>query len=95
MNIYFKRYDSTLNQKFDEMVKNGQISTRGLKANANKSHNRIASPNAPTTKIGFIISPPIIYSLCKYATNLLTLTSEDLTYFPRSQFPFHVRYRAI
>lgn len=34
MNIYFKRYDSTLNQKFDEMVKNGQISTRGLKANA-------------------------------------------------------------
>lgn len=34
MNIYFKRYDTTLNQKFDEMVKNGQISTRGLKANA-------------------------------------------------------------
>ena len=34
MNIYFKRYDSTLNQKFDEMVKKGQISTRGLKANA-------------------------------------------------------------
>ena len=34
MNIYFKIYDSTLNQKFDEMVKNGQISTRGLKANA-------------------------------------------------------------
>lgn len=34
MNIYFKKYDSTLNQKFDEMVKNGQISTRGLKANA-------------------------------------------------------------
>ena len=34
MNIYFKRYDSTLNQKFDEMVKNGQISTRGLKSNA-------------------------------------------------------------
>lgn len=34
MNIYFKRYDSTLNQKFDEMIKNGQISTRGLKANA-------------------------------------------------------------
>ena len=34
MNIYFKRYGSTLNQKFDEMVKNGQISTRGLKANA-------------------------------------------------------------
>jgi len=34
MNIYFKRYDSTLNQKFDDMVKNGQISTRGLKANA-------------------------------------------------------------
>lgn len=34
MNIYFKRYNSTLNQKFDEMVKNGQISTRGLKANA-------------------------------------------------------------
>ena len=34
MNIYFKRYDSTLNQKFGEMVKNGQISTRGLKANA-------------------------------------------------------------
>ena len=34
MNIYFKRYDSTINQKFDEMVKNGQISTRGLKANA-------------------------------------------------------------
>ena len=28
------RYDTTLNQKFDEMVKNGQISTRGLKANA-------------------------------------------------------------
>ncbi len=34
MNIYFKRYNSTLNQKFDEMVKNGQISTRGLKSNA-------------------------------------------------------------
>lgn len=34
MNIYFKRYDSTLNQKFDEMVKSGQISTRGLKSNA-------------------------------------------------------------
>lgn len=34
MNIYFKRYDSTLNQKFDEMVKNGQISTRSLKSNA-------------------------------------------------------------
>ena len=34
MNIYFKRYDSTLNQKFDEMVKNSQIFTRGLKANA-------------------------------------------------------------
>ena len=34
MNIYFKRYNTTLNQKFDEMVKNGQISTRGLKANA-------------------------------------------------------------
>lgn len=34
MNIYFKIYDSTLNQKFDEMVKNGQIFTRGLKANA-------------------------------------------------------------
>ena len=34
MNIYFKRYDTTLNQKFDEMVKNGQISTRGLKAYA-------------------------------------------------------------
>ena len=34
MNIYFKKYDSTLNQKFDEMVKNGQISTRGLKSNA-------------------------------------------------------------
>ena len=34
MNIYFKRHDSTLNQKFDEMVKKGQISTRGLKANA-------------------------------------------------------------
>ena len=34
MNIYFKRYDSTLNQKFDEMVKKGQISTRGLKSNA-------------------------------------------------------------
>ena len=34
MNIYFKRYDSTLNQKFDKMVKSGQISTRGLKANA-------------------------------------------------------------
>ena len=34
MNIYFKRYDSTLNQKFDEMVKNGQISTRGLKSNS-------------------------------------------------------------
>ena len=34
MNIYFKRYDSTFNQKFDEMVKSGQISTRGLKANA-------------------------------------------------------------
>ena len=34
MNIYFKKYNSTLNQKFDEMVKNGQISTRGLKANA-------------------------------------------------------------
>lgn len=33
MNIYFKRYDSTFNQKFDEMVKSGQISTRGLKAN--------------------------------------------------------------
>ena len=34
MNIYFKRYDLTLNQKFDEMVKKGQISTRGLKSNA-------------------------------------------------------------
>ena len=34
MNIYFKRFDSTLNQKFDEMIKNGQISTRGLKSNA-------------------------------------------------------------
>ena len=34
MNIYFKRYDCTLNQKFDELVKSGQISTRGLKANA-------------------------------------------------------------
>ena len=34
MNIYFKGYDSTFNQKFDEMVKSGQISTRGLKANA-------------------------------------------------------------
>ena len=34
MNIYFKRYDSTLNQKFDEMVKKGQISTRGLKSYA-------------------------------------------------------------
>lgn len=34
MNIYFKRFYSTLNQKFDEMVKNGQISTRGLKSNA-------------------------------------------------------------
>ena len=34
MNIYFKRYDSILNQKFDEMVKKGQISTRGLKSNA-------------------------------------------------------------
>ena len=34
MNIYFKKYDSTLNQKFDELVKNGQISTRGLKSNA-------------------------------------------------------------
>ena len=34
MNIYFKRYDSTINQKFDEMVNNGQISTRGLKSNA-------------------------------------------------------------
>ena len=34
MNIYFKRYNSTLNQKFDKMVKSGQISTRGLKANA-------------------------------------------------------------
>ena len=34
MNIYFKKYDSTLNQKFDELVKKGQISTRGLKANA-------------------------------------------------------------
>ena len=33
MNIYFKRYDSTLNQKFDEMIKNRQISTRGLKSN--------------------------------------------------------------
>lgn len=40
MNIYFKRYDSTLNQKFDEMVKNGQISTRGLKSNA-KIYNEI------------------------------------------------------
>ena len=30
MNIYFKRYDSTLNQTFDKMVKSGQISTRGL-----------------------------------------------------------------
>ena len=34
MNVYFKRYDCTLNQKFDEMVKTGQISTRGLKNNA-------------------------------------------------------------
>ena len=34
MNIYFKRFNSTLNQKFDELVKSGQISTRGLKANA-------------------------------------------------------------
>ena len=34
MNIYFKRYDCTLNQKFDEMIKSGQISTRGLKSNA-------------------------------------------------------------
>ena len=34
VNIYFKRYGSTLNQKFDEMVRSGQISTRGLKANA-------------------------------------------------------------
>ncbi len=34
MNVYFKRYDCTINQKFDEMVKSGQISTRGLKANA-------------------------------------------------------------
>lgn len=34
MNIYFKRFDSTLNQKFNEMIKNGQISTRGLKSNA-------------------------------------------------------------
>ena len=34
MNVYFKRYDCTLNQKFDEMVKSGQISTRGLKTNA-------------------------------------------------------------
>lgn len=25
MNIYFKRYDTTLNPKFDEMVKNGQF----------------------------------------------------------------------
>ena len=40
MNIYFKRYDSTLNQKFDEMVKKGQISTRGLKSNA-KIYNEI------------------------------------------------------
>ena len=34
MNIYFKRFNSTLNQKFDELVKSGQISTRGLKTNA-------------------------------------------------------------
>ena len=34
MNIYFKRDDYTFNQKFDEMVKSGQISTRGLKTNA-------------------------------------------------------------
>ena len=34
MNIYFKKYDSTLNQKFDKMVKNSKISTRGLKSNA-------------------------------------------------------------
>lgn len=34
LNIYFKKYDCTLNQKFDEMVKTGQISTRGLKNNA-------------------------------------------------------------
>lgn len=34
LNIYFKKYDCTLNQKFDELVKSGQISTRGLKANA-------------------------------------------------------------
>mgnify|MGYP004532116533 CR=1 FL=1 len=34
LNIYFKKYDCTFNQKFDELVKSGQISTRGLKANA-------------------------------------------------------------
>ena len=40
MNIYFKRYDCTMNQKFDEMLKNNQISTRGLKSNA-KIYNEI------------------------------------------------------
>ena len=93
-----KIFDNIVFQAIEKGLVGGKIlysDSTHIKANANKSHNRIANPNAPPIKIGFIPSPPIIYSLCKYATNLLTLTSEDLAYFPRSQFPFHVRYRAI
>ena len=32
--LYYKNYDTTLNEKVKEMIGNGQISLRGLKDNA-------------------------------------------------------------
>ena len=73
MNIYFKRYDSTLNQKFDEMVKNGQISTRGLMSIFSGSYGSLGGNRFSFSSFFFIMFSPFIFpdnSLLCYLGNL-------------------------